>query len=221
MTQTLSDQPVQESRFSRRLRETTMEPHRNAESESFIVELMKGNLDTDAYIALLEQYAVIYAALEAEVRVRSADPVIAAFHDDGLERVAAINADLHVLAGDDRGAPHPVPATVALAERIRSGLPAERLLAHHYLRYMGDLSGGLAIALLVGRHYGVDSEALNMYTFPDISKPKVFKDGYRDRLDSAALTPEQQDAFIEEAALGYKLNQAVFHDLGVARGMAA
>lgn len=217
----LSGAGVQESRFSLRLRETTMAPHRNAESETFIVDLMAGRLDTAAYVALLEQYSAIYDALESQVHARVSEPVIAAFHDEHLERASAVAQDLDALSGTGRHAPRVLDATRALAERIASGLPAERLLAHHYLRYLGDLSGGLAIARLVARHYDIPPEALNMYSFPGIPKPKLFKDEYRAKLDSATLSDEQQNDFIDEAALGYRLNQAVFHDLGVHRGPTA
>ena len=200
--------------FSQRLREETMRPHRAAESERFIVELMAGRLDRDAYCSLLEQYAVLYPMLEVSVREHTGDGLLAAFDHPGLARTEAINADLDALCGADRLPPLALPATRALAERIGSGLPAERLLAHHYLRYLGDLSGGLAIGRLVSRHYGIGPEALSMWSFAGIDKPKLFKDAYRASLDAAPLSPVQQDALIDEAAIGYRMNQAIYRELG-------
>ncbi|MBD8021734.1 biliverdin-producing heme oxygenase [Brevibacterium gallinarum] len=207
--------------FSQRLREETMRPHREAESEPFIADLMAGRLDRGAYQALLEQYAVLYPTLEVVVREQPASSVLSAFDHPGLARTAAINADLNALAGPDRLPPVALPATRALAKRINSELPAERLLAHHYLRYLGDLSGGLAIGRLVSRHYGIEPEALSMWRFEGITKPKVFKDRYRALLDSAELSPAQQDAVIDEAAIGYRLNQAIFAELGLMHTAAA
>lgn len=200
--------------FSQRLREETMRPHREAESEPFIDDLMAGRLNRDAYRALLEQYAVLYPTLEAVVAAQPADSVLAPFDHPGLHRTAALNADLDALSGTDRTPPVPLPAARALAERFSSGLAPERLLAHHYLRYLGDLSGGLAIGKLVSRHYGIEPEALSMWRFAGIDKPKVFKDGYRAHLDAAPLSAEQQDALIDEAAIGYQMNQAIFRELG-------
>lgn len=211
MTSTLV---TSEQSFSERLRAQTMRPHREAESETFIVELMAGRLSRSAYLALLEQYAVIYPALETAVAAYRGHRIISPFDHPGLARTAAIHADLDALAGADRPQPHTLEATAELAERIGSGLPPERLLAHHYLRYLGDLSGGLAIGKLVSRHYGIEPEALSMWRFAGIEKPKVFKDNYRANLDTVELTEQQQMALIDEAAIGYRMNQAIFRQLG-------
>ncbi|WP_237196783.1 biliverdin-producing heme oxygenase [Rothia nasimurium] len=86
-------------------------------------------------------------------------------------------------------------------------------MAHHYLRYLGDLSGGQAVAALVARHYGVPAEALSMYRFEELPKPKVFKDSYRGLLDDAPLTDAQHDALVDEALAGFDHNSRVFAQL--------
>ena len=117
--------------------------------------------------------------------------------------------------------PHPfgaalveLPATRAYVRRIAEveGDHA-RLAAHHYLRYLGDLSGGLAIARMVARHYGLAPEQLSMYRFDGIDKPTVYKDGYRLRLDGLGFTPEQERAYIEEVGRGFQHSKAVFREL--------
>ncbi|MDN6490366.1 MAG: biliverdin-producing heme oxygenase, partial [Yaniella sp.] len=85
---------------------------------------------------------------------------------------------------------------------------------HHYLRYLGDLSGGLAIARLMQRHYQVPDHQLNMYTFESIEKPKLYKDAYRDQLNRLGLTVEQEETFIEEAGFGFGYNKRIFEELG-------
>ena len=90
----------------------------------------------------------------------------------------------------------------------------ERFLAHHYLRYLGDLSGGQAIAALVARHYGIPAKALSMYRFTELPKPKIFKDGYRELLDNAPLTEEQRQALIDETVEGFRINASLFAQLG-------
>ena len=89
--------------------------------------------------------------------------------------------------------------------RIRRAHPRhhqlpERYLAHHYLRYLGDLSGGQAVAALVTRHYGIPAEALSMYRFTELPKPKVFKDDYRELLDNAPLTDERREPSSKNAS---------------------
>ncbi|MFC3184480.1 biliverdin-producing heme oxygenase [Pseudoglutamicibacter albus] len=94
----------------------------------------------------------------------------------------------------------------------RYGLP-ERLIAHHYLRYLGDLSGGQAIGALVARHYNIPSELLTMWKFPTIDKPKIYKDAYRIHLDHFAQQANQAE-IVDEARLGFALNRNLFVELG-------
>lgn len=201
--------------FSQIVRTTTAERHSAAEHSSFMTDLMKGELNAEAYTRLLEQYEFIYDALEtvgAEYR-RAHHPLTQPFDRPGLDRLTAIRADLKHLAGEDHDAAC-LPATARYVDRIRATADhPERFLAHHYLRYLGDLSGGQAVAALMARHYEVPAEGLSMYRFPDLPKPKIFKDQYRALLDEAPFTPEQREAFLEEAIAGFDLNAEVFADL--------
>ena len=86
----------------------------------------------------------------------------------------ALERDLDVLAGPDW------PRTIALlpegkryAEVVAaaSGGAGDRLLAHAYTRYLGDLSGGQVIGRLLGRSLGMTEEALSFYRFAAIEDP--------------------------------------------------
>ena len=124
-----------------------------------------------------------------------------------------INQYVHIYEALDIDAP--LPATAEYVERIRATVNSpERYLAHHYLRYLGDLSGGQAVAALVSRHYGIPAEALSMYRFTELPKPKVFKDGYRELLDNAPMTDEQREALIDECIEGFRINASLFAQLG-------
>ncbi|MDN6534969.1 MAG: biliverdin-producing heme oxygenase, partial [Yaniella sp.] len=137
--------------------------------------------------------------------------------DPKLDRRSAIQRDLATLLPETglSCALVPMKATVEYVERIHqvANDPA-RLTAHHYLRYLGDLSGGLAIARLMQRHYQVPEHQLNMYTFESIEKPKLYKDAYRDQLNRLGLTVEQEETFIEEAGFGFGYNKRIFEELG-------
>ena len=71
-----------------------------------------------------------------------------------------------------------------------------------------------AVAALVSRHYGIPAEALSMYRFTELPKPKVFKDGYRELLDNAPMTDEQREALIDECIEGFRINASLFAQLG-------
>ncbi|MGV3246589.1 biliverdin-producing heme oxygenase [Rothia sp. 11254D007CT] len=201
--------------FSARLKAETAARHEQAEHSSFMADLMGGKLDRKAYRMLLTQYVYIYEALEEVAAGFRAHPtpITDPFVLEGLDRLASIKADLAELGGPTSDQPLPATADYAAAIRATASAP-ERFLAHHYLRYLGDLSGGQAVAALVARHYGVPAEALSMYRFEALPKPKVFKDSYRGLLDDAPLTDAQRDALVDEALVGFDCNTRVFAQLG-------
>lgn len=213
MAPTLAD--TERPAFSARLKAETASRHEQAEHSSFMADLLGGKLDLEAYRQLLTQYVYIYEALEdvaAGFRTHP-NPITEPFILEGLDRLDAIKADLAELGGPTDDQPLVATADYAAAIRATASAP-ERFLAHHYLRYLGDLSGGQAVAALVARHYGVPAEALSMYRFEALPKPKVFKDSYRGLLDAAPLTEAQRDALVDEALTGFDHNTRVFAHLG-------
>lgn len=200
--------------FAARVKSQTQDAHDQAESASFMGDLLGGKLDRGAYIALLEQYLHLYRALEAtEMRFAHA-PELAGVLDARLDRVSAIEADLADLLEGATPA-EPTDATQEYVDRLGS-MPAdepERYFAHHYLRYLGDLSGGQVIGKLAARHYELPTESLRTWRFDGIEKHKPYKDQYRAALDSAPLTEAQQEAFIDEAQLGFILAKKLFDSL--------
>ena len=89
-------------------------------------------------------------------------------------------------------------------------------VAHHYTRYLGDLSGGQAIGRILDRAFGLDGAGVAFYDFPAIPKPKPYKDAYRAALDSIAPTAEEQTRIVEEVKVAFGLNQALFEELDIA-----
>jgi heme oxygenase len=195
------------------VREGSRAAHEQAEGTSFMTELLEGRLSERAYADYLTGLRPVYAALEQVGADLAGDPLVAAVRDEALERLAAIDADL------DHWSRHATPglrsaATAAYAERIEQARAWGGLyVAHHYTRYLGDLSGGLAIGRIVGRTYGVGPEALGFYAFPGIEKPKPYKDGYRARLDALPLDAEQKARVLAEVRAGFALNTAFFAEL--------
>ncbi|WP_229117355.1 biliverdin-producing heme oxygenase [Enemella dayhoffiae] len=171
--------------LSAALREHTADAHQRAEESTFVVDLLAGRLSLDALVALLAQSLPIYAALEETCRAADS-PILAPLLDPRLERTERLRADLAAHAAAGRRFETVLPSAEAYAAELRSlaDRPAA-LLAHHYVRYLGDLSGGQVIASLVQRHYGADPGALTFYRF-EIERPKVYKDDYRPTRRAAA-----------------------------------
>ena len=94
-------------------------------------------------------------------------------------------------------------------------------VAHHYTRYLGDLSGGLFIGKLMQRRFGFDTNGIGFYIFADIADPKEFKEHYRVQLDSAPWDEAEKERVIDEVLLAYRFNTELFEDLARAKAEAA
>ncbi|MEU6078336.1 biliverdin-producing heme oxygenase [Micromonospora sp. NPDC047074] len=203
--------------FSAELRAASAQAHQTAESQRYVSALVAGDLDRAGYTALVMQHHVIYEALEGAAEAMRHDPVAGPFVDDALTRLPALATDLEFLVGPDwRGRIEPTPATVAYAGRLGAvcATSPERFIAHHYTRYLGDLSGGLHIGRSVARHYGLTGDAgAAFYRFDRITSPKTYKDAYRARLDALPLDEEGRAALRAEVLVAYRHNTEVFADL--------
>ncbi|MGK5520216.1 heme oxygenase (biliverdin-producing) [Micromonospora sp. URMC 107] len=199
--------------FSAELRAASAEAHQGAESQRYVRALVAGDLDRAGYAALVMQHHVIYEALEGAAEAMRHDPLAGPFVDDALTRLPALAADLEFLLGADwRRRIEPTPATVSYAGRLRAvgaGAP-ERFVAHHYTRYLGDLSGGLHIGRSLARHYGLTGDAgAAFHRFDRITDPKAYKDAYRARLDDLPLDEAGRAALRDEVLVAYRHNTEV------------
>ncbi|CAM2875869.1 heme oxygenase (biliverdin-producing) [Prescottella defluvii] len=202
--------------FAERIKTETDAAHRATEQSRFVGDLLAGKLTKDGYAALLVQTYLVYEALERAADAHAADPIAAPFIAPELVRLPALAADLEFLLGPAwRDQLVATPATAAYVARLEevAFTSAADFVAHHYLRYMGDLSGGQIIRRMLERAYGYEVDGLRFYIFDQIAKPKVFKDEYRAKLDQAPLSADEQARFISEVTLAYGLNGGLFADL--------
>lgn len=201
--------------FSQVLRERSRTGHQSAEGSRYLAALTDGRLDRSGYAAMVVQHWHIYRALEAIAEGYAGHPVAEPFVLDELNRTAALAADLEHLLGPAE-IPAPYETTRRYVERIeaQSSWPAG-FVAHHYVRYLGDLSGGLIIGRMIAQHYELESgrPGVLFYHFDRIQSPKRFKEQYRRLLDAAPWSPAEQERIVAEVLLAYELNIAVFAEL--------
>jgi heme oxygenase len=210
--------------FSQALRERTRTGHSDSEGATFMEDLMSGRGSRDDYIALVAQHFFIYEALEAAAESMRLDADAAAFITPQLTRLPALEADLLFLIGDDwRDAIAPLPTTVRYVDRIRTVAAtwSGGFIAHHYTRYLGDLSGGQIIRTLMQRQFGFETNGVGFYLFDQIAKPKEFKDVYRSQLDRVTWNAEERERVIDEVMIAYRFNTDLFVDLATAKDAAA
>ena len=222
-----ADEASGEKPFSAVIRESSWSDHSDSEGATFMEDIMRGKGTLQDYIDLVAQHFFMYEALEESAASLAADPAFAPFNVAGLVRMPALEADLRHLIGDDwRDRIAPVPATAAYAARIREVAEegwAAGLVAHHYTRYLGDLSGGQMIAKRVAKQHGLDHDGIAFYDFEALGSLADFKTEYRASLDAlgAGLDADEQARMLDEVRAAYAFNTAVFRDLGKARDAVA
>ncbi|RWR20282.1 biliverdin-producing heme oxygenase [Microbacterium enclense] len=206
--------------FSAALRERSRSAHSTSEHAGFMADLMSGAGTREDYVALVTQHWFIYAALEEATDRMRLDPVASVFLSDKLTRLPAIEADLAFLIGPEwREIVTPLPTTQAYVARIRrvAATWPGGFVAHHYTRYLGDLSGGQFIGRLMRRRFGFETNGIGFYLFGDIANPEEFKNVYRDKLDAAPWSADEKERVIDEVLVAYRFNTELFEDLARAK----
>ncbi|WP_345752526.1 biliverdin-producing heme oxygenase [Microbacterium rhizophilus] len=209
--------------LSAALRERTRDAHSTSEGAGFMSALLKGERSRDDYVSLVAQHYFVYEALESATDRMRRDPVAARFISDKLTRLPALIADLDFLIGPDWSERiHPLPATAEYVARIEQvgSTWVGGFVAHHYTRYLGDLSGGQHIGRVMQRRFGFDTNGIGFYVFADIADPAAFKDVYRDELDAAPWDDGETERVIAEVLLAYDFNTRLFDDLARAADAA-
>lgn len=214
MTVTAAPETVTQDALSTLMRDGSRAEHTSAESSTFMTELLEGRSSVETYTVFLRQLAAVYEALETVGRELATDPVASAVVDEAVMRGEAIDTDMRFLAGEAWRDLPVGPAAVAYVERIHETRDdAERYLAHHYTRYLGDLSGGQAIGRILERQYGLTEGGTAFYEFPAVPKPKLYKDAYRAGLDALPLDAEAKQRVVAEVKVAFALNEALFAEM--------
>jgi heme oxygenase len=171
------------------LRDYTNDKHREAEARPFVQYLLGGGIIADDYILFLQQMYNLYGTIEYFAEMSG---LLTGLED--IRRAEYIRQDLLELNSNVAPA---LPATRRYQERIielyHSGRK-EQILAHLYVRHMGDMYGGKIIAKRVpgsGCAYG----------FTD--RPGVIK----------ALDARLSYDILDEALLGFDLSMGIFDEL--------
>jgi heme oxygenase (biliverdin-producing, ferredoxin) len=199
--------------LSIRLRDETQDVHEAAERSRFMSALLGGELGVEHYARLITQYQAIYGALESAATQHDADSTAAPFAHPALSRIDALARDITALGGQQHAI---TSATVEYVDRINEVCTqwAGGFVAHHYVRYLGDLSGGQFIRRILRRQFDLaDDRGLSFYVFEHLDSGVKFKQEYRESLDTAPWSAQEQDLVVDEARRAFELNIALFASL--------
>jgi heme oxygenase len=151
----------------------------------------------------------MYEELERGLDRHGVSQIFAGVRWADLYRTSAMERDLLALAGSDwKCSVTLLAAGRGYANQVVQAATGngERLIAHAYTRYLGDLSGGQILKRLLGRSLGLGPETLSFYEFPAVADLAGCKSDFRTAIDAAATSVVDIQAVVEEAATAFRFN---------------
>ncbi|RDX50005.1 hypothetical protein OH76DRAFT_1482802 [Lentinus brumalis] len=225
------------------LREGTHAAHIRAEHSKGAQWLARGELDKQEYVRFLMMLYHVYNAFERALEQHATHPVLAPTHNPGLfARSASLAADISYLleVSEASWQSHPLHVAMQAAppralsqyvgriDELAASPDPSRLLAHAYVRYLGDLSGGQFIRRRISKAYGLDDSAgVSFYEFRPLGgtrsasdaaanagEMKRIKEWYRDGMNAGVGDNEElKAALLDEANIAFEFNTALFDEL--------
>lgn len=204
--------------------------HTQVERSDFMRRLLRGQMDLTGYCALLRNLHAIYASLEVALDRSSQLPLLASLCTAELRREPSLRHDLEALCGTG-WQDIPLQATTRRYVARLIGLAADQpelLVAHSYVRYLGDLNGGQLLGRIVrdsivpqrpqlqAIHSMAQSDidsGTAFYSFGNAAETAALKQRYRDALDALSPDPATADAVVAEAVLAFELHSQLFAEL--------
>lgn len=197
-----------------RLRDATQPWHARAERSGVMGLLLRRRLSRAGYGRLLRSLLAVYESLEPALQREAQGLARLGVAPRGLQRAPALRADLQRF---DDGAPVAVPPlAAAYAARVDAlrGEAAHRLLAHLYVRYLGDLHGGQVLGPLVRDLFGLgDGPGAQFYDFGDPGQVQRLRAELRAMLADARLSASQADEVVHEAVWAFSAHVELFEQL--------
>lgn len=199
------------------LRSATRTLHAEVERAGIMPGLLRGELPLPVYVALLRNLHSIYATLEPLLTGLAHDPRIGPFCRAEIFRAPALERDLTALSSERGWLELPVQdPTRAYVGRLLSTAKDDpvRLVAHAYVRYLGDLNGGQLLARTVSRlTEGLTTPCVAFYDFGGKVAAANHARDFRDALDSVSLTGTEVTSVVDEAMWAFKQHGLIFEAL--------
>jgi heme oxygenase len=206
-----------------RLKTETRALHAAAERSAFMALLLCGRMERPAYCSMLRNLHAIYAELEPAIVRHAVHPLIAPVYAKALFRAPALESDLMALHGPGWASDIALrPAAVDYVARLREidATQPGLMLAHAYVRYLGDLSGGQMLRRIVAQSAALAGErGVAFYDFGDAAATRDQADAFRAGLATVTAEATQANALVGEAKLAFGLHQRLFEELAIDAGL--
>ncbi|KAL0960747.1 hypothetical protein HGRIS_005771 [Hohenbuehelia grisea] len=219
------------------LHKGTLAAHEEVEHSAGAHALISGELKREEYVQFLMMLWHIYDAFEEALERHASHPVLQPTHNPTLlARRDALGADISYLLEVPETSWQSHPLHLALRTSPPAGLDAytsrirtlsesnpARLLAHSYVRYLGDLSGGQFIRHRLAKAYSLDEQTgsgLAFYHFSQlgaagasasIGDMRKIKGWFKAGMDAGVNDNDAlKEEILEEANIAFQLNNGLF-----------
>ena len=138
------------------LKEATWEHHKNAERQAFVKRMFSGKMSEKDYATYLFNQHTAYNILE---QMSIVNGLLADIPE--IRRAPAIYEDFTELWTEENSPPLAKVTQEYMDHIMKIGKDPHKLMAHLYVRHMGDLSGGQMIAKRVpgsGKYYQFEGD---------------------------------------------------------------
>lgn len=208
------------SNLASRLRDGTQQSHTAAENTAFMKCFLKGIVVREPYRKLLANLYYVYSELEKALQRHHNHAVVGAIYFPELNRITNLEQDLAFYYGENWcDKIKPLNAGLAYVNQIGkvAAHSPELLVAHAYVRYMGDLSGGQSLRKIIRTALDLPPECgTRLYEFEQLSTIEarhVFKTKYRDTLNSLPLNQATIQRVVIEANAAFEFNRNIMLEL--------
>mmetsp|Transcript_29723 Transcript_29723/g.49929 ORF Transcript_29723/g.49929 Transcript_29723/m.49929 type:complete len:303 (-) Transcript_29723:580-1488(-) len=206
--------------FSQALKEQTQHVHDSSEGLAQ-AKMGLAFADPRVWVALLEQFGHVYAAIEDELMVNANDPHLSPLYDaffHKLHRAEAFQQDIVYFGGQREGSAR-CKAVDEYIARIRhvAGTEPVLLLAYAQTMYMALLSGGQVIGRIQRTAMGLKPTdgggAIFEFALVPTKQQAAFKKSFALALDALPLADDLKMRLIEEKRSIFPRNDQIIREV--------
>lgn len=222
----LQEQYTMSSKEPQTLREAlkmgVWKEHEEAENGVFTQAIMKGTITRETYRQFLAELREIYMAIEEMTELNKDNPCFGPIYfPTEMNRLKSLEEDLEFFYGSDwhEKVKPMTESAKEYAARIRDIGKTDPILlvAHSYVRYIGDMSGGQQLKYKLSKHLQLpdSGEGVHFFIFNEIDNIKQFKNFYFGNMNSIEASTEEIEKLVKEAKMAFVFNIKLFKEMSI------
>jgi heme oxygenase len=192
------------------LKSKTWSLHVEAEKTGVVADIIRQQIIMRDYLNFVYNLERVYRTLESEMVWLGRFEPLQEFFTSKLFRHGRLRRDYeNLLSRQTLVALGPLyPVTVEYCSHISraQNFKPTAMLAHIYVRYLGDLNGGQVLRRLLKSSLRLSDDCLSFYDFPSINNIHQFTSEFRNALDAIVLTESERDEVHRAAMDAFRFN---------------